>query len=124
MQPRRLLLVRHAKAADGAVDADRPLTTRGEKRAAAIGASGGALYQQAGLIEVPTVAAMLDTARVLATQPVMRGPNVALLANAGSPATLSRPSRSKSISAWRSGEGRPPPLAAMSSRPWKSIGAN
>ena len=42
--------------------------------AAAIGASGGALYQQAGLIEVPTVAAMLDTARVLATQPVMRGP--------------------------------------------------
>jgi acyl-CoA synthetase (NDP forming)/GNAT superfamily N-acetyltransferase len=58
--------------------------------AAAIGASGGALYQQAGLIEVPTVAAMLDTARVLATQPVMRGPRVALLANAGSPATLSR----------------------------------
>ena len=38
--------------------------------AAAIGPSGGALYQQAGLIEVPTVAAMLDTARVLATQPV------------------------------------------------------
>ena len=38
MQPRRLLLVRHAKAADGPVDADRPLTTRGEKRAAAIGA--------------------------------------------------------------------------------------
>ena len=36
--------------------------------------TGGALYQQAGLIEVPTVAAMLDTARVLATQPVMRGP--------------------------------------------------
>jgi acyl-CoA synthetase (NDP forming)/GNAT superfamily N-acetyltransferase len=58
--------------------------------AAAIGASGGALYQQAGLIEVPTVAAMLDTARVLATQPVMRGPRVALLVNAGSPATLSR----------------------------------
>jgi acyl-CoA synthetase (NDP forming) len=58
--------------------------------AAAIGASGGALYQQAGLIEVPTVAAMLDTARVLATQPIMQGPRVALLANAGSPATLSR----------------------------------
>ena len=38
MQPRRLLLVRHAKAADGPVDADRPLTTRGEQRAAAIGA--------------------------------------------------------------------------------------
>jgi acyl-CoA synthetase (NDP forming)/GNAT superfamily N-acetyltransferase len=58
--------------------------------AAAIGPSGGALYQQAGLIEVPTVTAMLDTARVLATQPVMRGPRVALLANATSPATLSR----------------------------------
>jgi acyl-CoA synthetase (NDP forming)/GNAT superfamily N-acetyltransferase len=58
--------------------------------AAAIGPSGGALYQQAGLIEVPTVSAMLDTARVLATQPVMRGPRVALLANAKSPATLSR----------------------------------
>ena len=37
MQPRRLLLVRHAKAVDGSVDADRPLTTRGEHRAAAIG---------------------------------------------------------------------------------------
>ena len=53
--------------------------------AAAIGPTGGALYQQAGLIEVPTVAAMLDTARVLATQPVMRGPRVALLSNARSP---------------------------------------
>ena len=56
--------------------------------AAAIGPSGSALYQQAGLIEVPTVAAMLDTARVLATQPVMRGPGVAVLSNARSPATL------------------------------------
>ena len=33
---------------------------------------------------------MLDTARVLATQPVMRGPRVAVLANARSPETLSR----------------------------------
>ena len=57
--------------------------------AAAIGPTGGALYQQAGLIEVPTVAAMLDTARVLATQPVMPGPRVALLSNARSPQTLS-----------------------------------
>ena len=30
---------------------------------------GGALYHQAGLIEVPTVQALLDTSRVLATQP-------------------------------------------------------
>ena len=57
---------------------------------AAIGPSGGALYQHAGLIEVPTVAAMLDTARVLSTQPLMRGPRVAVLANARSPETLSR----------------------------------
>jgi phosphohistidine phosphatase len=37
MQSRVLLLVRHAQAADGAVDADRPLTDSGEQRAAAIG---------------------------------------------------------------------------------------
>ena len=34
---RRLVLVRHAEAADGPVDADRPLTTRGAGSAAAIG---------------------------------------------------------------------------------------
>ena len=37
MQPRRLLLIRHAKAAAGPVDADRPLTERGRRHAAAIG---------------------------------------------------------------------------------------
>ena len=58
--------------------------------AAAIEPSGSALYQQAGLIEVPTVAGLLDTARVLATQPVLAGPNVAVLANSRSPATLAR----------------------------------
>jgi phosphohistidine phosphatase len=46
VQPRRLLLVRHAKAADGPVDADRPLTGRGARRAAAI----GAWLAQAGLV--------------------------------------------------------------------------
>jgi phosphohistidine phosphatase len=35
---RRLLLVRHAQAADAQVDADRPLTERGERQAAALGA--------------------------------------------------------------------------------------
>jgi phosphohistidine phosphatase len=45
MQPRRLLLVRHAKAADGAVDAERPLTERGTHQATAIGAR----LEQAGL---------------------------------------------------------------------------
>jgi phosphohistidine phosphatase len=37
VQPRRLVLIRHAKAADGPVDADRPLTERGRRHAAAIG---------------------------------------------------------------------------------------
>jgi phosphohistidine phosphatase len=37
MPPRRLLLIRHAKAADGAVDIDRELTGRGTRQAAAIG---------------------------------------------------------------------------------------
>jgi phosphohistidine phosphatase len=43
--PRRLLLVRHAKAADGPVDMDRPLTERGARHAAAL----GAWLEQAGL---------------------------------------------------------------------------
>ena len=38
MQQRRLVLVRHAQAADAPVDADRPLTGSGARRAAAIGA--------------------------------------------------------------------------------------
>jgi acyl-CoA synthetase (NDP forming)/GNAT superfamily N-acetyltransferase len=53
--------------------------------AALIGPGTGALYQQAGLIEVPTVAALLDTARVMATQPPMRGTNVAVITNSRSP---------------------------------------
>ncbi len=56
--------------------------------AAAVGNAADALYQQAGLIEVPTVRAMLDAARVLATQPVPGGPNVAVLSNARSPQVL------------------------------------
>lgn len=48
----------------------------------------GALYQQAGVIEVPTVVAMLDTARVLATQPPMRGDRVAVVTNSRSPGVL------------------------------------
>ena len=47
-----------------------------------------ALYQQAGLIEVPTVPALLETVRVLATQPVLQGPRVAVLTNSRSPGTL------------------------------------
>jgi phosphohistidine phosphatase len=37
MGPRRLLLIRHAQAADAPVDAQRPLTDRGARRGAAIG---------------------------------------------------------------------------------------
>jgi len=54
------------------------------------GDMGSALYLQAGLIEVPTVPALLDTARVLATQPVLRGANVAIITNSRSPGTLAR----------------------------------
>ena len=56
--------------------------------AAAIGTAGSALYQQAGLIEVPTVSDLLHTTRVLADQPIPRGPRVAVLTNARSPGVL------------------------------------
>jgi phosphohistidine phosphatase len=46
MEPRRLVLIRHAKAAGGAVDADRPLTEGGAEQAAAI----GPWLEQAGLV--------------------------------------------------------------------------
>ncbi|MEO6123207.1 MAG: GNAT family N-acetyltransferase [Ilumatobacteraceae bacterium] len=55
---------------------------------AAVGNAANALYRQAGLVEVPTVRALLDTARVFATQPVPTGPNVAILTNARSPGVL------------------------------------
>jgi acyl-CoA synthetase (NDP forming)/RimJ/RimL family protein N-acetyltransferase len=56
--------------------------------AAATGDMGSALYHQAGLIEVPTVPALLETVRVLATQPVLQGPRVAVLTNSRSPGIL------------------------------------
>jgi phosphohistidine phosphatase len=46
MPSHRLVLVRHAKAAEGPVDAERPLTKRGNRQAAAI----GAWLAQAGLV--------------------------------------------------------------------------
>ncbi len=65
----------------------RPIVTvRTGPAAASIGAD--ALYEQAGLIQVPTVRDLLDTARVLATQPVPRGPRVAVLTNSRSPGVL------------------------------------
>ncbi len=57
---------------------------------AATGQMGGALYQQAGLIEVPTVPALLETVRVMSTQPVLQGPRVAVITNSRSPGTLAR----------------------------------
>ena len=46
VQPRRLLLIRHARAAGGPVDRERPLTAEGVQQAAAL----GAWLEQAGLV--------------------------------------------------------------------------
>jgi acyl-CoA synthetase (NDP forming)/GNAT superfamily N-acetyltransferase len=56
--------------------------------AALLDPANAALYRQTGLIEVPTVPALLDTARVFATQPLMRGNRVAVISNSRSPSVL------------------------------------
>lgn len=56
--------------------------------AAADGRLTGPLHAQTGLIEVPTVAALVDTARVLATQPILRGRRVGVVTNSRSPGVL------------------------------------
>ncbi|NNE12839.1 MAG: GNAT family N-acetyltransferase [Ilumatobacter sp.] len=56
--------------------------------AALFGAANAALYEQTGLIEVPTVSALLDTVRVFESQPLMDGRRVAVVSNAPSPAVL------------------------------------
>ncbi len=56
--------------------------------AALVGVGNEALYRQTGVIEVPTVTALLDTVRVFANEPPMRGDRVALIANARSPEVL------------------------------------
>ncbi|HEY5663893.1 MAG TPA: GNAT family N-acetyltransferase [Ilumatobacter sp.] len=56
--------------------------------AALVGAGNDALYRETGVIEVPTVTALLDTARVFATQPLMGGDRVAVLSNSRSPEVL------------------------------------
>ncbi|MEP1125241.1 MAG: GNAT family N-acetyltransferase [Ilumatobacter sp.] len=56
--------------------------------AAADGQLGAALYKQAGLIEVPTVQALLDTCRLLDAQPVLHGPHIAVVTNSTSPGTF------------------------------------
>jgi acyl-CoA synthetase (NDP forming) len=56
--------------------------------AALLDPGNAALYRQTGVIEVPTVTALLDTARVFATQPLLHGDRVAVLSNSRSPAVL------------------------------------
>ncbi len=58
--------------------------------AALMGPALGALYQQSGVIEVPTVSALLDTVRVMANHPTMTANRVGLITNARSPAVLAR----------------------------------
>ena len=56
--------------------------------AASVGIANKALYRETGVIEVPTVLELLDTVRVLSTQPQMAGNRVAVLTNARSPGVL------------------------------------
>src|SRR3712207_9368577 len=46
VRPRRLLLIRHARAAGGPIDRERPLTAEGVQQAAAL----GAWLERAGLV--------------------------------------------------------------------------
>lgn len=56
--------------------------------AALVGQANAALYEQTGMIEVPTVTALLDTLRVFASQPLMDGDRVAIVSNSASPTVL------------------------------------
>ena len=47
-----------------------------------------ALYAHTGVIEVPTVTALLDTVRTLSTQPLMNGRRVGVVSNSKSPTVL------------------------------------
>jgi phosphohistidine phosphatase len=67
---RRLLLVRHAKAADGRADADRPLTERGARHAAAL----GSWLEQAGL--APDMVLVSPARRAEQTWELARAPLV------------------------------------------------
>lgn len=71
----------------GRVSASKPIVAV-RTGAALIGAANAALYERTGVIQVPTVTAMLDTARVLASQPLMNGSRVAVVSNSRSPFVL------------------------------------
>ena len=47
-----------------------------------------ALFRQTGVIRVDTLEDLLDTAQMLASQPIPRGPRVAIIGNAGGPGIL------------------------------------
>ena len=79
------------------------------RTSADLGPTNSALYRHCGLIEVPTVAALLDTVRVLATQPVLRGDRVAVLSNYPSPQRLA----SAGDRGARAAAGRPPAAARL-----------
>ena len=66
------------------VSAKRPIVAV-RTGAALIGTANDALYRQTGVIEVPTVPSLLDTARVFASQPLMSGDRVAIVSNSRSP---------------------------------------
>jgi acyl-CoA synthetase (NDP forming)/GNAT superfamily N-acetyltransferase len=71
----------------GRVSRTRPIVAV-RTGAAMLGTANAALYLDTGVIEVPTVTALLDTARVFATQPLMAGDRVAVLTNSHSPGVL------------------------------------
>jgi hypothetical protein len=79
-------------ASPGGCRSNRPIVAV-RTGAALIGPGTGALYQQAGVIEVPTVVAMLDTARVMATQPADDGDRVAVSPTPRAPACSPGPPR-------------------------------
>lgn len=69
------------------VSANKPIVAV-RTGAAQVGQANAALYEQTGMIEVPTVTALLDTLRVFASQPLMGGDRVAVVSNSDSPTVL------------------------------------
>jgi acyl-CoA synthetase (NDP forming) len=55
---------------------------------AASDAAVDALFRQAGVIRVNTIEEMFNVAKLLAGQPLLQGPNIGILTNAGGPGVL------------------------------------
>ena len=76
-----------------------------------------ALLAQAGVIEVPTLGELLDTGRLLASQPVPAGCRLAVVSNADSPTTLACAAASGAASSWtRWSHSTPTPVLSTSRR--------